>query len=473
MDENALIQKVEEMRQQQMMMGYEPIPEYAGGDPMEYLTNLSFMGTTGAPPGVNYADVARNWAEQSGIPGEDFNAHIEQVNADSAARRRGGGLLGNVFTGIGELTRVGRGEATGIGDLFRDTAGLAAVGYGTSFLPGAGAAPAGAAPAAGAGTLAPVSTTAAALPGGALSGSTFLGATTAATPLAAMPAIGAGGAVAGGAGGLVGSVAGAAPAALQPSAPPGAMTPPAATPPIAPPGTVGNVAAGGNWWQNILGGLGIDPSQGFSAGNIFGGLQGLAGLSAMTGGNDLSDLFGLTGADAGAFRAVNTATPGGGGTNYNPDTNTLTGTGGNLDPVQAQLAAAAGTNIAQSGQNTQGNILELLRQQAAPQEAKAFQGINQNLFSRGRLGAQDSATGEAYEGFARGQSLADLSRQVAAYGLSDQLQTSALGRGLGAMSGSSQLQTRALGPYSPIGNDTRGQASPMFDFFNQFFQPRG
>lgn len=107
----------------------------------------------------------------------------------------------------------------------------------------------------------------------------------------------------------------------------------------------------------------------------------------------------------------------------------------------------AGDQLAQVGQNNQGNILELLRKQAQPQEQTAFNNLNNNLFMRGRLGAEDSVTGEAYRGFARGQSEADLARQLSAFGLSDQLQTSSLNRALGATGGAGELTKLSTLPF--------------------------
>lgn len=129
--------------------------------------------------------------------------------------------------------------------------------------------------------------------------------------------------------------------------------------------------------------------------------------------------------------------PGAGGAPTGPDTTSNIG-------MFNQVAA---DQLGQVGQNSSGNILELLRAQANPFERKAFQGINQNLFSRGRLGANDSATGEAYQGFSRGLAEADTQRQVAAMGLGDQLQTSALQRALGATQGAGALTTLSTLPF--------------------------
>lgn len=118
---------------------------------------------------------------------------------------------------------------------------------------------------------------------------------------------------------------------------------------------------------------------------------------------------------------------------------------GDLEPARGMFANIAATGNV--GDNSQGKILELLRQQANPFEQKAFQSINQNLFSRGRLGADDSATGEAYQGFSRGLAEADTGRQLAAFGLSDQMQNSQLQRMLGGAQGASGLTGLSTLPF--------------------------
>jgi hypothetical protein len=103
--------------------------------------------------------------------------------------------------------------------------------------------------------------------------------------------------------------------------------------------------------------------------------------------------------------------------------------------------------LGQVGQNSSGNILELLRTQAQPYEQQAQNRLNNNLFMRGRLGGEDSATSEAYRGFSRGLSEADTQRQVAALGLSDQLQTGSLNRALGATQGAGALTSLSTLPF--------------------------
>ena len=74
--------------------------------------------------------------------------------------------------------------------------------------------------------------------------------------------------------------------------------------------------------------------------------------------------------------------------------------------------------------------LGLLREQAAPFEQRAFNGLNQNLFSTGRMGT--TGGGLQTEAFARGLAQADTGRQLDAMGFSEGLygrdQQYALGR---------------------------------------------
>lgn len=74
------------------------------------------------------------------------------------------------------------------------------------------------------------------------------------------------------------------------------------------------------------------------------------------------------------------------------------------------------------GQDYQGFVngrLDLLRQQAAPFEQRAYNANNQNLFSTGRMGT--TGGGIQTEAFARGLGQADLQRQLDAQGMGDQL----------------------------------------------------
>jgi hypothetical protein len=103
--------------------------------------------------------------------------------------------------------------------------------------------------------------------------------------------------------------------------------------------------------------------------------------------------------------------------------------------------------LGQVGQNNQANILELLRTQAQPYEQQAQNRLNNNLFMRGRLGGEDSVTGEAYRGFSRGLAEADTGRQIAAMGMSDQLQTGSMNRALGATQGAGALTSLSTLPF--------------------------
>lgn len=124
-----------------------------------------------------------------------------------------------------------------------------------------------------------------------------------------------------------------------------------------------------------------------------------------------------------------------------------TSTLGDLEPARGMFANLAASQGAEVGANNQGAILDLLRRQAQPFEQQAQNRLNNNLFMRGRLGTEDSATGEAFRSFSRGLAEADTQRQVAAMGLSDQLRTSALGRSLNAAQGASALTTLSTLPF--------------------------
>jgi hypothetical protein len=91
------------------------------------------------------------------------------------------------------------------------------------------------------------------------------------------------------------------------------------------------------------------------------------------------------------------------------------------------LATQAFGRAAQLGSGQAGaSILDLLRQQAQPFENRAFNNLQSNLFSTGRIGS--TGGGLQTEAFARGLGQADLSRQTQALGLEDQLLSSAFNR---------------------------------------------
>lgn len=280
--------------------------------------------------------------------------------------------------------------------------------------------------------------------------------------LGGAPAVlgGAGSSAAGGGGGLLGSVGGAVPAVT--SAVNGATG--AA-------GAAGGAAgSGGSWWQTILNGLG--GQQGNLGSNLFAGLQGAGLLTSLLGGdNGLSDMLGLTGANASSFRGVNTQGPGGSSSQYNPDTNTVTGSAGNLDPLQAQLAKYSGDQLGQADQSKQqANILDLLRKQSQPYEQNAMNSLNNNLFSRGRLGMEDSNTGTAYKEFAKGLDENDMSRQLAAYQYSQGASNQAFNQATGAANASRNIQLGSFAPtMSSIQPQTPGaQPNPTLDLLHQF-----
>lgn len=152
-----------------------------------------------------------------------------------------------------------------------------------------------------------------------------------------------------------------------------------------------------------------------------------------------------------------------GGSVASPIDTTIAGSIGDLEPTRQLLrdislgqgvdpgVAGALQNTATAnlyGGNTPGMsaaYLDLLRQQAQPYEQQAFQGINQNLFSRGRLGMDDSVTGEAYRQFSRGLGEADVARQRLALDFGSTEAQNVFGRGLQAATLGDQLQSGALG----------------------------
>jgi hypothetical protein len=83
--------------------------------------------------------------------------------------------------------------------------------------------------------------------------------------------------------------------------------------------------------------------------------------------------------------------------------------------LMRQLLSGAGGlagDMSRGYQSTYDSTLSLLRQKAAPEEERAFQGLNQNLFNTGRMGTTGGAM--QTEAFARGLGQVDLDRQLAA-----------------------------------------------------------
>ena len=247
----------------------------------------------------------------------------------------------------------------------------------------------------------------------------------------------------------------------------------AATAPAMLGGTIGNAATSAgstmagdsNWWQTILQpfGGGADAS---AFENVFAALQGLGGLSSLGGGNALSDLFGFSNSSAddairsGTIGAHGTAGPGGASTQYDPATGQITASGGNLDPFQGQLAQYAQAQLGQADSGMQQQkYLDLLRAQAQPYEQQITNSVNNNLFSRGRLGAEDSTTGLAYRELAKGLSLADLSRQTTALDYGQQETQNVFDRARLSGDLASQLQNRAFAPQAGATNTNIASAN--------------
>jgi hypothetical protein len=101
-----------------------------------------------------------------------------------------------------------------------------------------------------------------------------------------------------------------------------------------------------------------------------------------------------------------------------------------FDP--ASIFGAANTQLGSLNQTydqAYGNTLNTLREQARPEEERAFAGLQDNLFATGRLGSTGGAL--QTEAFARGLGQADLSRQLAAGQEARLAQQNALGLGQG------------------------------------------
>jgi hypothetical protein len=122
-----LLAQLEQENYGRLTTGRQPLelPE-VGSSLADFAVNVMFQGDT---------DTALRLAGQAGIPLDQFNAEVSRIS-QAGQDRRGS----NVLVDIGRLTRVGRGEVTGVDDFFRDTAALGAIGYGTTFL-GGGTAP--------------------------------------------------------------------------------------------------------------------------------------------------------------------------------------------------------------------------------------------------------------------------------------------------------------------------------------------
>lgn len=166
-----------------------------------------------------------------------------------------------------------------------------------------------------------------------------------------------------------------------------------------------------------------------------------------------------------------------------------------LDPAFLQsLQSAAGTQLAAAGKDPNqvaADRLALTRAQAQPYENDFINGSINNIFSRGRFGANDSASGAVGEGITKALTTADQQRQLDATNFAQQQQAQAtqnfgnlfsgLNTGLGfnnntalgrfniantlfggTTTGTNDALTRALGSLSGVqGIDNQGLQSFM------------
>jgi len=250
--------------------------------------------------------------------------------------------------------------------------------------------------------------------------------------------------------------------------------------------------------SNILGwekGAGIGKNLGGMFGGLFKGGDNLenigqlaallGGAGAASGGNWLSDALGFTNRDmenmlkGAKFTPPGVNLPGGAGGTYDPTTNSYTSNLGDLNPIRKMLLNTAGqegpdqavqTALRDFGlggiqgtSDVEAQQLALLRERAAPMQQRRENTAINDLFSRGRYGQQDSASGEVARGLAEARSQEDLGFQLAArdlglrtqdqrfgqslkaLGLGDDLSTSSLSRLLSASGG-----TQDLGRYSGL-----------------------
>lgn len=185
-----------------------------------------------------------------------------------------------------------------------------------------------------------------------------------------------------------------------------------------------------------------------SVSNALSGLQGSMGGPGL----DLAGLDQITGGVNNAFaQARNGLSTAGQMPGFNP----------------AALFGNAQTQLGSLGQTydqAYGNTLNTLREQARPEEERAFAGLTDNLFATGRLGSTGGAL--QTEAFARGLGQADLSRQLAAGQEGRLAQQNALGLGQGlfgvgasGMSLQDQLLNSAFGRF--------GQTAQMSADLNQ------
>lgn len=203
-------------------------------------------------------------------------------------------------------------------------------------------------------------------------------------------------------------------------------------------------AAGGQMDQfNALGNLTSDPfmqsafSQFLQAGqNGIGGLQQGAGQMFQNTLGQATDAFGFA--------------------------NNLT------SQAQGVFGALPGTQEAARDQQ-----LALLREQARPEEERAFSNLQDNLFATGRMGS--SGGGLMMEAFAKGLGQADLSRQLAAGQEGRNAQTAQMQMGTGLQGLSDALLNSATGRFGQVSNLAQGLQQQGYDqsltTMNNIFNP--
>jgi hypothetical protein len=129
--------------------------------------------------------------------------------------------------------------------------------------------------------------------------------------------------------------------------------------------------------------------------------------------------------------------------------------------AQVALQGKALSGINSNPYDMGSQYLDLMRQQSKPYEQQAMSMLNDNLFSRGRLGDDTGfgGTSDAYKGFAAGLDQADLQRQLSAAQMGQTNQNNLFQQGISALGAGDSLQTSALqrsigaaGAYSGLAN---------------------
>ena len=124
--------------------------------------------------------------------------------------------------------------------------------------------------------------------------------------------------------------------------------------------------------------------------------------------------------------------------------------------AQGAFGGLAGTQE-QARQQT----LDLLRQQAAPEEERSFANLQDQLFATGRLGT--SGGGLQTEAFARGLGRADLERQLMAGQEGRSAQTAQMNLGTGLASQQDDTLTNALQRFRNMISTNQGLAKDRFE----------